>query len=77
MDIEERNNLVVENTKLIYLAMNQMNLKWHTEDDWQSYYDFGMDGLIKASRDFEFDKGFKFTTFAMDIIVSIKLRYIQ
>ena len=76
MDIEERNNLVIENTKLIYLAMKQMNLKWQTEDEWQSYYDFGMDGLIKASRDFEFDKGFKFTTFAIACIRHMLLRKI-
>lgn len=64
MSDEERDNLVLNNTGLIHLVIKQMHLKWNTEDEWQNYYDFGLEGLINASKKFDAGQDIKFSTFA-------------
>ena len=64
MSDEERDNLVLNNTGLIHLVIKQMHLKWNTEDEWQNYYDFGLEGLINASKKFDVSQDIKFSTFA-------------
>lgn len=64
MSNEERDNLVINNIGLIHLVIKQMHLSWKTDDEWQNYYDFGLEGLINASKKFDVNQDIKFSTFA-------------
>lgn len=64
MSDEERDNLVINNIGLIHLVIKQMHLSWKTDDEWQNYYDFGLEGLINASKKFDVNQDIKFSTFA-------------
>lgn len=60
--------LILNNTRLIYLAIKQLNLKWDTEDEFQDYYDAGLEGLIKGAKNFDKSKNIKESTFLTSCI---------
>ncbi len=64
MSDEERNNLIINNLGLIYLVIKKMKLSWNTDDEFQNYYDYGLDGLIKASKNYDTNQDTKFSSFA-------------
>lgn len=49
--------LVIENLALIKLMINKLNCKWNTEDEYQNYYDYGLEGLIKGAKTYDESKG--------------------
>ena len=46
--------LVIENTKLIYKAIKDMNIYWNTADEYQEYYDAGLEGLIRGAKTYNY-----------------------
>lgn len=56
-------NLITENLKLIYLAIKKLNLSWETEDEWQDYYDAGLEGLINGANTFDLTQNIKPSTY--------------
>lgn len=65
---EKQQQMILDNLGLIYVAMNQLNLNWQTEDEWQDYYDSGLMGLINGVKAFEDNKGMKPSTFLIPCI---------
>lgn len=61
--------LVTENMGLIYLAIKQLHLNYKTDDEFQEYYDAGLEGLIKGAKKYDSETGFKQSTF---LLVCIK-----
>lgn len=55
--------LVTENIKLIYLVINRMHLTAKTEDEYQAYYDAGLEGLIKGAKKYDESSGYKPSSF--------------
>lgn len=46
----DKEKLILENERLIYKVIKDMNCYWKTEDEWQDLYDSGLEGLIRASK---------------------------
>lgn len=69
-ELKNEEQLILDNTKLIYLVIKQMNLRWNTEDEFQNFYDSGLDGLINAAKRYNPEKDNKFSTFACVCIKS-------
>lgn len=65
--------LVVAHIDLVYFIIKKMGLYHKLED----YVDIGMIGLVKAGRDFDETKGYKFSTVAYTYIYREILRQIQ
>lgn len=55
--------LILNNIKLIYLSIKQMNLYYKNEDELQEYYDAGLEGLIKGAKKYDPSSGYKESTF--------------
>lgn len=70
-ELKNEEQLILENIKLIYLVIKQMHLKWDTDDEFQSFYDSGLDGLINAAKRYNPEKDNKFSTFACICIKSM------
>ena len=49
--------LVTENLALINLMIKKLNCKWETDDEYQNYYDYGLEGLIKGAKTYDESKG--------------------
>lgn len=49
--------LVTENLALIHLMIKKSNCKWETEDEYQNYYDYGLEGLIRGAKTYDESKG--------------------
>lgn len=64
MNSENNNELIVKYSRLIYYVIKQLGLL-HDSDE---YYEVGVIGLVKALRDFDESKGYKFSTFAYKYI---------
>ena len=45
--------LILDNIPLIYLAIKNMHLYWKTEDEFQEYYDAGLEGLIRGAKKYD------------------------
>lgn len=45
--------LVLDNIGLIYKCIKDLNCQWKTEDEFQSYYDAGLEGLIKGAKKYD------------------------
>lgn len=60
--------LILDNLKLINLSIKQMKLFWNTEDEYQEYYDAGLDGLINGARTYNSSIG-KHSTY---LVICIK-----
>ena len=54
MDVDK---LIVENIPLINLMIKELHCQWKTEDEWQEYYDYGLEGLIKGAKQYDDSKG--------------------
>ena len=68
MNKEQEEMMFLENKKLIYSVINQMNIKsfyWITNDD---FYQMGSIGLLHAIRTFDESKGCQFSSYAMLVI---------
>ena len=55
--------LILNNTKLIYKCIKDMHLYWTTEDEWQAFYDDGLIGLINGAKSFDESKGIQPSTY--------------
>lgn len=49
--------LVTDNLSLINFAIKKLNCKWETEDEYQNYYDYGLEGLIRGAKTYNDSKG--------------------
>lgn len=65
--------LVISHMDMVYFIIKKMGLYHKLED----YVDIGMIGLVKAGRDFDETKGYKFSTFAYTYVYREILRQIQ
>jgi len=63
--LEEK--LILENMALIRKVIKDLHLYWQTEDEFQEYYDVGLDGLIKGVRSYDEAKG-KISTWCIPCI---------
>lgn len=63
--LEEK--LILENILLIRKCIKDLHLYWQTEDEFQEYYDAGLDGLIKGVRTYDESKG-KISTWCIPCI---------
>lgn len=59
-----KDELVLENIELVYFVLKKMNL-YHKKDQ---YYDAGIEGLVRAAKNFNPDKGRTFSTLAVTCI---------
>ena len=56
-------DLVLNNVGLIIMAMKQLNITPKNENEFQEYYDYGMDGLIKGAKTYDKSKGIAESTY--------------
>lgn len=49
--------LVTENLALINLMIKKLNCKYETDDEYQNYYDYGLEGLIRGAKTYNESKG--------------------
>lgn len=63
--LEEK--LILENMALIRKVIKDLHLYWQTDDEFQEYYDVGLDGLIKGVRSYDETKG-KISTWCIPCI---------
>lgn len=59
--VEEQ--MILDNISLIYMCIKNLHLYYQTEDEFQAYYDAGLDGLIKGTRKYDESKDIKSSTF--------------
>lgn len=64
--------LVTDNLPLINLMIKKLNCKYETEDEYQNYYDYGLEGLIKGAKTYDKSKGKPSTYLCKCISHSIK-----
>ncbi len=62
--------LILNNTKLIYKCIKDMHLYWTTEDEFQAFYDDGLIGLINGAKSFDESKGIQPSTYLYKCIKS-------
>ncbi|MBP3920821.1 MAG: sigma-70 family RNA polymerase sigma factor [Bacilli bacterium] len=55
--------LILNNTRLIYKCIKDMHLYWATEDEWQAFYDDGLIGLINGAKTFDESKEIQPSTY--------------
>ena len=60
--------LILDNIPLIYKCIKDMHLHWQTEDEFQAYYDAGIDGLVKGTKQYDESKNVKLSTFLYSCI---------
>ena len=63
--------LVTENLALIVLMIKKLNCKWETDDEYQNYYDYGLEGLIRGAKTYDESKG-KVSTYLCSCIKNSK-----
>lgn len=63
MNDESVEQLILDNIPLIYKCIKDMHLYWQTEDEFQAYYDAGLDGLMKGARQYDRSKDIKPSSF--------------
>ena len=54
------NDLVLDNLKLVYVVLKKLNL--YEQKDY--YYEIGVEGLVRAAKTYQPDKGYQFSTYA-------------
>lgn len=67
--------LILENIPLIYKVIKDMHCYWKTEDEFQSLYDAGLEGLIRGAKSYDNSKG-KHSTFLYQCIRNMICREI-
>lgn len=70
-----KDDLIVENIPLIYKCIKDMHCYWKTDDEFQSLYDAGLEGLIRGSKEYDDSKG-KPSTFLYPCIKNMICREI-
>lgn len=55
MNKEEQDEMIVNNTQLIHKVIKDMNCFYRTEDEYQEYYDYGLEGLINGVKSYDKD----------------------
>lgn len=68
MTIAERNEMVMDNIKLVTMVTKKMYCDPRAYYDKEDMWQVGVLGLIKAVQYFDPDKGFKFSTYAVPMI---------
>lgn len=68
MTLEERNQLVEDNLKLISYSLNLLKVQWN-----EDYFQQGVLELIRCAENYDETKGYKFSTYATKCI-SLKLK---
>ena len=66
--------LVLDNIKLIYKIIKDLKIYWNTEDEYQDYYDAGLEGLIRGAK--KYDYSTKPSTYLYQCIKNQICRYI-
>ncbi len=66
----DEEKLYLEHKPLIYMAMKRKHLFYETEDEFQEYYDAGLDGLLRGIRTFDENKGYKISTYLYKCILN-------
>lgn len=66
MDVD---NIIIENIPLINLMIKQLHCSWKTNDEYQEYYDSGLEGLIKGAKSYDETKG-KISTYLCKCIAN-------
>lgn len=56
MKKDDLDKIIVDNLNLIHWTIKKMNLRYDTDDEYQSYYDDGLEGLIKAAPKYDSSK---------------------
>lgn len=64
--------LVTDNLALIHLMIKKLNCKYGTDDEYQNYYDYGLEGLIKGAKSYNESKGKASTYLCQCIANNIK-----
>lgn len=59
--------MILDNRPLIYKMIKALHIKYRNEDEFQEYYDAGLDGLIKGVRSYDETKG-KISTWCIPCI---------
>lgn len=54
MDVDK---LITENIPLVNLMIKELHCQWKTNDEWQEYFDYGLEGLIKGAKQYDESKG--------------------
>lgn len=49
--------LITENIPLVNLMIKELHCQWKTNDEWQEYFDYGLEGLIKGAKQYDESKG--------------------
>lgn len=70
MNYDEK--LVTDNLALIGFMIKKLHCKWETEDEYQNYYDCGLEGLIKGAKSYDESKGKPSTYLSQCIAHSIQ-----
>lgn len=69
----DRDRLILDNLQLIHKVIKDLHLYFDTEDEYQEYYDYGLEGLIKAVDKYDSSK-YKQSTFFYPCIKNMVLR---
>ena len=56
-------DLVLNNTGLIIMVIKQLNIFPKTEDEFQEYFDYGMEEMIKGAKTYDKSKGIAESTY--------------
>lgn len=72
MMMENRDDLILKNTKLIYYVLKKLNLFDKSEE----LYSVGMIGLVKAANTYDYNSGYAFTTYAYTVVRHEITRYV-
>lgn len=67
MSDEERERLILDNTKLVWYVVRRLYSHSPAEKQ-EELYHYGLEGLVKAARDFDPERGVKFGTMAYPYI---------
>lgn len=63
-----KDELVLDNLKLIYESIKQLHICWIGAEEFQEYYDAGLEGLIVGARTYKEEEGVKPCTYLMTCI---------
>lgn len=53
----DTDKLIIDNIPLVNLMIKELHCRWTTDDQYQKYYDFGLEGLIKGAKSYDESKG--------------------
>ena len=53
----DADKLITENIPLVNLMIKELHCQWKTNDEWQEYFDYGLEGLIKGAKQYDESKG--------------------